>query len=87
MPNTKSAERRVRSSVKRRVRNRKVKTSLKTLQKELSTLVASGKKEEAAAAYRKVSSALDKAAKGGVIPKATASRKRSRLALRVNATK
>ncbi|WCJ58143.1 30S ribosomal protein S20 [Fontisphaera persica] len=87
MPNTKSAERRVRSSARRRLRNRKVKLGLKTLQKELNTLVAAGKKEEAAAVYRKVSSALDKAAKGGVIPKATASRKRSRLAHRVNAVK
>ncbi len=87
MPNTKSAERRVRSSARRRIRNRKVKLGLKTLQKELNALVAAGKKEEAAATYRKVSSALDKAAKSGVIPKATASRKRSRLAHRVNTVK
>lgn len=87
MPNTKSAERRVRSSAKRRVRNRKTKTELKALQKQLNALVASGKKDEATAAYRKVSSALDKAAKVGIIPKATASRKRSRLALRVNTVK
>ncbi|MCX8155235.1 MAG: 30S ribosomal protein S20 [Verrucomicrobiae bacterium] len=87
MPNTKSAERRVRSSARRRIRNRKVKLGLKSLQKELNALVAAGKKEEAAAAYRKVSSALDKAAKSGVIPKTAASRKRSRLAHRVNAVK
>jgi len=87
MPNTKSAERRVRSSARRRIRNRKVKLGLKTLQKELNTLLSAGKKDEAATVYRRVSSALDKAAKGGVIPKATASRKRSRLAHRLNALK
>lgn len=87
MPNKKSAERRVRSSVRRKIRNRKVKVSLKELGRDLDALVKAGKKEEAAAAYRKISSALDKAAKSGVVPKTTASRKRSRLALALNKVK
>jgi small subunit ribosomal protein S20 len=87
MPNKKSAERRMRSSVRRKIRNRKVKVSLKDLGRDLDALVKAGKKEEATAAYRKISSALDKAAKTGVVPKATASRKRSRLALALNKVK
>ena len=82
-----SAERRMRSSVRRRIKNRQVKAGLKKLQKKLDELVEGGKKEEAAAAYREMSSALDKAAKVGVIHKATASRKRSRLATALNKVK
>lgn len=87
MPNKLSAERRMRSSERRRIRNRKAKSNLKGLQKKLDALIKAGKKDEAAAAYRAVSSALDKAAKTGVIPKATASRKRSRLSLALNKVK
>jgi small subunit ribosomal protein S20 len=87
MPNTMSAERRMRSSARRQIRNRKVKTKLKALQKKLDALMKAGKAAEAAAAYREISSALDKAAKGGVIHKATARRKRSRLATALNKVK
>ena len=85
MPNTKSAEKRVRSSARKTARNRAVKSRLKTLEKKYLSLVSSGNAEEAKAAYGAVVSALDKAAKGGVIHTATASRKRSRLTLRMNA--
>jgi small subunit ribosomal protein S20 len=87
MPNKLSAERRMRSSARRRLRNRKVKSNLKGLQKKLDALVKAGKKDETAAAYREVSSALDKAAKAGVIHASTASRKRSRLNLAINKVK
>jgi len=87
MPNTKSAERRMRISARRTVRNRKAKTKLKSLQKKYAALVAEGKKDEATAVYRNLSSALDKAAKSGIIPKAAASRRRSRLALGLNKVK
>jgi ribosomal protein S20 len=50
-------------------------------------VVAEGKKPEAADALRAVTSALDKAAKSGVIHSATASRKKSRLSVRLNALK
>lgn len=84
MPNKKSAERRMRSSLRRKIRNRKTKINLKSLEKKLDGLIESGAKEQAATLYRDVSSALDKAAKSGVIPKTTASRKRSRLAIALN---
>ncbi len=80
MANTKSAEKRARSSERRRLRNRSVKSRLRQLEKDLHATVASGKKEDAQRCYRQMCSALDKAAKGGVIPRPTANRKKSRLA-------
>jgi small subunit ribosomal protein S20 len=80
MANTKSAERRMRSSARKRDHNRRLKGRLKTLEAGYRSLLAAGKKDEAAQALRKVQSAFDKAAKAGVIHKATSSRKKSRLA-------
>lgn len=85
MPNTKSAERRVRVSARRQTRNRSVKSRLHTLEKKVRSVVASGKNEEAGKAFQSAMSALDKAAKRGVIPKRRADRKKSRLARRLNA--
>jgi small subunit ribosomal protein S20 len=79
MPNTKSAERRMRNSARKHLANHSVKSRLKTLQRSFLSIAASGKKEEAAIAYRDMSSAFDKAAKTGIIHKATANRKKSRL--------
>jgi small subunit ribosomal protein S20 len=83
MPNTKSAERRMRNSARKRLHNRSVKSQLRTLEKGYLNLVGSGKKEEAAKAFRDLTSAFDKAAKFGVVHRATADRKKSRLAVRL----
>jgi small subunit ribosomal protein S20 len=83
MPNTKSAERRMRSSARKQTQNTSVKSRLKTLEKSYLALVKTGKKEEAATAYRSISSAFDKAAKTGVVHAGTASRKKSRLGIRL----
>lgn len=83
MPNTKSAERRARVSVRRQARNKSVKTRLRTLEKNYRGLVAAGKKDDAGQALRQAVSAIDKAAKRGVIPKGRADRKKSRLAIRL----
>jgi small subunit ribosomal protein S20 len=85
MPNTKSAERRVRSNAAKHLRNQSVKSRLKTLEKKYLDLLNDGDKEGATQALSSAASALDKAAKGGVIPKATADRKKSRLAVRLAA--
>ncbi|MBM3838097.1 MAG: 30S ribosomal protein S20 [Verrucomicrobia bacterium] len=87
MPNTKSAERRMRNSARKHLRNQSVKSRLKTLERAYLAVVADGKKPEAATALRAVTSALDKAAKSGVIHSATASRKKSRLSIRLNTLK
>jgi small subunit ribosomal protein S20 len=87
MPNTKSAERRMRNSARKQSRNRSTKSRLHTLETSYLELVKAGKKDEAAKALRAVSSALDKATKTSALHKATAARKKSRLALRLNAAK
>ncbi|MDQ6632500.1 MAG: 30S ribosomal protein S20 [Verrucomicrobiota bacterium] len=85
MPNTKSAERRMRNSARKQLQNRHVKSRLGTLEKKYADLLTAGKKEEAATALKSVASAYDKAAKTGVVHKSTASRKKSRLTIRLNA--
>jgi len=83
MPNTKSAERRMRNSARKQVQNRSIKSRLNTLEKGYLELITAGKKDEAAKTLRAISSAFDKAAKSGVVHSSTASRKKSRLALRL----
>jgi len=87
MPNTKSAERRMRNSARKRLQNRRTKSRLHTLEKRYLELLGSGKKDEAAQALRAVTSAFDKAAKSGVVHKSTADRKKSRLNVRLAAAK
>jgi small subunit ribosomal protein S20 len=83
MPNTKSAERRMRNSARKRTQNRSVKTRLHSLERGYLRALGSGNKEEAAKALRAITSAFDKAAKSGVVHRATANRKKSRLSLRL----
>lgn len=87
MPNTKSAERRMRNSARKQTQNRSINTRLSTLEKKYLQLLGAGKKDEAAKAYQSVASALDKAAKTGTVHKSRASRKKSRLALQLNKMK
>jgi small subunit ribosomal protein S20 len=87
MPNTKSAERRMRNSAKKQVHNRSIHSRLHTLEKNYMQLLSAGKKEDATKALHAVSSAFDKAAKSGTVPKSRASRKKSRLALQLNKLK
>jgi small subunit ribosomal protein S20 len=83
MPNTKSAERRMRNSARKHLHNRSIKSRLHTLERSYLGLLGSGKKDEAAKSLRVITSAFDKAAKAGVVHRATADRKKSRLALRL----
>ncbi|MFN0068667.1 MAG: 30S ribosomal protein S20 [Limisphaerales bacterium] len=85
MPNTASAERRVRRNERRRQINQRTRSRASSLEKKLKGLVAAGKPEEAAKLLPEVVSALDKATKKGVLPKGRVDRKKSRLALRLNA--
>ncbi len=84
MPNTKSAERRMRGSARKQARNTSIKSRLHTLEKKYEVAVAGGKKDEATAALLAVTSAFDKGVKAGVLKKATANRKKSRLTIRLN---
>lgn len=87
MPNTKSAERRARNSERKRLQNRSVKSRLKTLERAYEAATKGGDKQKSSEAFRQLSSAFDKAAKSGVIHKAKANRKKSRLASALAAAK
>jgi small subunit ribosomal protein S20 len=87
MPNTKSAERRMRNSARKQVQNRSIKSRLHTLERSYLQLLGAGKKDDAAKSLREITSAFDKAAKSGAVHRATANRKKSRLALRLTHAK
>jgi small subunit ribosomal protein S20 len=80
-----SAKKRVRQSIKRRARNRYRKELLKTDVKTFTASLTGGDVAKAQSEFRKVISRLDKTASKGTIHKNTAARKRSRLALKLNA--
>ena len=80
MANTRSAEKQMRQAEKRNERNRAAKSRLRSsLKKTRGTIAASEGKVEASVLSGGFS-AVDKAAKAGVIKKNTASRYKSRLA-------
>jgi small subunit ribosomal protein S20 len=81
MPNTKSAERRMRNSQRKQLHNSSVRSRLRRTEKEFRATVAAGKKEDATKLLPAVHSAFDKAVKVGVITRSTADRKKSRLAV------
>ncbi len=83
MPNTKSAQRRMRNSARKRAHNRSLKSRLHSLERSYLQLLGAGKKDEAAKSLQTITSAFDKAAQTGVVHRATADRKKSRLALRL----
>ncbi len=82
MPNTKSAERRMRNSARKKQHNRSIKSRLHSMERSYLALLGAGKKEDAGKALRSLSSAFDKAAKTGIVHRSTADRKKSRLAVR-----
>jgi small subunit ribosomal protein S20 len=77
----------MRNSARKQSQNHSVKTRLHTLEKKYLDLLKGGKREEAAAALRTVSGAYAKAVKVGVVHAATANRKKSRLAVKLNVAK
>jgi small subunit ribosomal protein S20 len=87
MPNTKSAERRMRSNERKHLHNRSIISSLRKTEKGLRESLTAGKKADAAKALPDVMSALDKAVKSKVITRANANRKKSRITLALNRAK
>ena len=78
----KSAQKRHRQSLKRRLINRSRKSTIKTFTKKAIAAVTAG--EDVAAAQSKAESLIDKAAKGSTLHKNAAARKKSRLAKALN---
>ncbi len=83
MPNIKSQKDRVAQAVKEADRNKAVKSSLKTVIKKADAAIDAKAADKDATVLAAVS-AIDKARAKGIIKKATASRKISRIAKRVN---
>lgn len=87
MPRRRTSIKRTRADKKRHLRNLKVKRKLKSTLKKFESLLSAKKIEEAKAFLREVFKQLDKAAKKRIIHRNLASRKKSRLALRLNSSK
>jgi small subunit ribosomal protein S20 len=85
MPNIKSAKKRVELSKVQNERNRMEKSALKTTIKKFDAAVASGDREQAAAAYQAAVKAIDKGVTKGILHKNTAARKKSSVTLKLNA--
>lgn len=79
MPNIKSAEKRVLIDARNNLRNRMVKSNMKTTLKKFDAAVASNS-QDAKALFIQASSVVDKAASKGVIHKNAANRKKAQLA-------
>jgi small subunit ribosomal protein S20 len=83
---TQSAKKALRQNVKRHERNVERKRKLKSLIKQIRSLAAEKKVEEAKKLLPQIYKSLDKSAKVGTIKKNTASRKKARLAVLLNKT-
>ena len=85
MANIKSQIKRVKTNEKRRLRNKSVKSSVRTAVRKFREAAASGDAETAGELQRAAARALDKAASKGVIHKNQAANRKSAMAKRVDA--
>lgn len=84
MANHKSALKRNKQNEKRAARNRHIRSTMRTLVKQVREAATAGDAAAAKAALERAVPYIDKSAGKGVIHKATASRKIARLAKLVN---
>jgi small subunit ribosomal protein S20 len=87
LANHKSALKRARQNDIRRLRNKSIRTRVKNVVKDVRQALADQSGPDAAAELNTAKSAIDKAAKKGVIHPNTAARKISRLTKQVNAAR
>ena len=85
MPNIKSAKKRVALSRIANENNKLAKSALKTTIKKFDVAVASGNRAEADVAYKAAVVAVDKAVNKGILHKNNAARKKSSMAVKMNA--
>ena len=85
MAHSKGSKKRVVIGERNTTRNQAIKSRVKTFVKKVLTAVEAKNVDEAKAALNVVYKELDKAVTKGVLKKNTASRKKSRLAVKVNA--
>jgi len=74
-----SAEKRMKQDEKRRIRNKKAKSSIRTATRKVVEAVHAKESDAAAAALKDTLKQLDTAAGKGIVKKNTAARKKSRL--------
>ncbi|AND85678.1 30S ribosomal protein S20 [Clostridium tyrobutyricum] len=84
MANIKSAKKRIKVIETKTLRNKIIRSSLKTTIKKFLTAVENNNAEEAKIAYLASARSLDKAVSKGIIHKNKAARKKSRLAARLD---
>ena len=87
MPKSITAQKAARSSARKRVRNRAVKSATKTSITKVEKLIESNELDAARASLIKTISALDRAAKKKVLHPNTVSRRKSRLMKKFNTAK
>lgn len=87
MPNTKSAVKRLRQNEARRLRNRAVKSAIRTQLRKVHEAVSAGDVEKAEQEFRLAAKKLDRAGQQNVIHRNKASRTKSRLQKRIKAAK
>lgn len=84
MANTKSAQKQVRASQKKQLRNKSVRSQAKTMVKKAEGLIFSGQVKKAEGDVKAAISSLDKAAGKGIIHPNNAARRKSRLMKKLN---
>ncbi len=87
MPVTKSAKKQMRVAERRRLRNRSIRSMVKTHITKAERSIFSGKLETAQKAVVAAISSLDKAAEKGIIHPNNAARRKSRLMKKLNQAK
>lgn len=80
MANHKSAAKRARQNLKRNIRNRALRSTLRTAIKKYRTFLEAKELDNATAEYPKLQKIIDKAVTKGVLHHRTAARNKSRLA-------
>jgi small subunit ribosomal protein S20 len=84
LANSKSAEKRIRVSERRRLRNKPHRTAARTSVRKAEVVIADGNTDDAIIAVNQAISTLDRVASKGVIHKNNAARRKSRLMAKLN---
>ena len=87
MATHKSAEKRIRQSERRRIRNKNARSRMRTVVKRFRAAVESGDVEDATTRFRLAEREVRKAATRGIIPRTRAGRTVSRLAKQLGTLK
>ncbi|HHT9116985.1 MAG: 30S ribosomal protein S20 [Planctomycetes bacterium] len=87
MPTMKSAKKRLRQNIKHNLRNRTYKSALKTQMKKFLNAIREGNAQAVQEELRLTVKKLDTGVTKGILHKNTASRKKSRLAKKLNQMK